>query len=71
MMHGLHRIIDMSGHFPTRDEKAHAERRRIVNSVYSMSSVLKSEESINSYTQLLNDSMHDFKKQRSIYNLGL
>lgn len=58
------------GHFPARDEKKHAERRRIVNNVYSMSSVLESEESINSCTQLLCESMRGFAKQRTAVDLG-
>ncbi|KAL8906484.1 MAG: hypothetical protein Q9207_002022 [Kuettlingeria erythrocarpa] len=48
------------GHFPARDEKKHAERRRIVNSVYSMSSVLESEESINSFDLGLWINMYTF-----------
>ncbi|KAL8920034.1 MAG: hypothetical protein Q9208_006489 [Pyrenodesmia sp. 3 TL-2023] len=59
------------GHFPARDEKKHAERRRIVNGVYSMSSVLESEESIDSCTQLLCDSMLDFVTQQSVIDLSL
>ncbi|KAL8941387.1 MAG: hypothetical protein Q9216_002265 [Gyalolechia sp. 2 TL-2023] len=59
------------GHFPTRDEKKHAERRRIVNGVYSMSSVLESEESINACTQLFCEKMQHFAQQGSVVDLGL
>ena len=59
------------GHFPTRDEKKHAERRRIVNNVYSMSSVLESEKSIDCCTQLFCETMRGFAKQKSVVDLGL
>lgn len=59
------------GHFPARDEKKHAERRRIVNSVYSMSSVLESEKFIDSCTQLFCESMEGFAKEESVIDLSL
>ena len=59
------------GHFPARDEKVHAERRRIVNSVYSMSSVLESEHSIDSCTELFCETMRDFAKQKTVIDLNL
>lgn len=59
------------GHFPARNEKEHSERRRIVNNVYSMSSVLESENAIDSCTQLFCETMRDFAKQNSIVDLGL
>ncbi|KAL3479454.1 cytochrome P450 [Aspergillus californicus] len=40
------------GHFPSRDEKLHTEHRRLVNKVYSMSSVLDSEVNIDFCTHL-------------------
>ncbi|PGG96365.1 hypothetical protein GX51_07860 [Blastomyces parvus] len=59
------------GHFPARDEKQHSERRRIVNNVYSMSSVLESEKAIDSCTELLCEAMRDFSKQESAVDLAL
>ena len=59
------------GHFATRDEKAHSERRRIVNNVYSMSSVLESEKNIDSCTQVFCGNMRDFAEQKSVVDLGL
>lgn len=59
------------GHFSARDDKEHSERRRIVNNVYSLSSVLESENAIDSCTQLFCESMRDFARQESIVDLGL
>jgi len=59
------------GHFSTRDEKEHLERRRIVNNVYSMSSVLESEKAIDSCTQIFCETMRGFAMQKSIVDLGL
>lgn len=59
------------GHFPTRDEREHLERRRIVNNVYSMSSVLESEKATDACTQLFCETMREFAKQKSIVDLGL
>ncbi|KUJ11235.1 cytochrome P450 [Mollisia scopiformis] len=59
------------GHFLTRDEKVHSERRRIVNNVYSMSSVLESEEAVNSCSQLLCEIMSEFARQKKEVDLGL
>ncbi|MCJ1474776.1 hypothetical protein MMC13_003436 [Lambiella insularis] len=59
------------GHFPARDENEHSERRRIVNSVYSMSSVLESEKAIDSCTELFCETMRDFAKQKSLVDLDL
>ncbi|KAI4094917.1 MAG: hypothetical protein LQ344_001962 [Seirophora lacunosa] len=58
------------GHFPTRDEKQHAERRRIVNSVYSMSSVLESEGAVDSCTKIFYNQMQEFARQGCVVDLG-
>ena len=58
------------GHFPTRDEKAHAERRKIVNNVYSMSSVLESEQAVNDCTQLFMQTMREFARERKVVDIG-
>lgn len=60
-----------AGHFQTRDEKAHTERRRIVNSVYSIASVLESEDAINSCTQELCDTMRSYAKKKSKVDLSV
>lgn len=39
-------------HFSNRDEKSHTERRKVVNNLYSLSNVLKSEMSIDNVVQL-------------------
>ncbi|KAL8815839.1 MAG: hypothetical protein Q9223_005072 [Gallowayella weberi] len=60
------------GHFPVRDEKQYSERRRIVNSVYSMSTVLESERSIiDRCTRLFCEKMHHFAQQGSVIDLDL
>ena len=59
------------GHFSARDEKEHLERRRIVNNVYSMSSVLESENAIDLCTQLFCETMRGFAGQKSVVDLGL
>ncbi|KAG4425991.1 hypothetical protein IFR04_000935 [Cadophora malorum] len=58
-----------AGHFPTRDEKEHAERRRIVNNVYSMSSILESEGVIDSCTDEWCETVSKLAKQKSIVDL--
>lgn len=63
--------IGYVGHFPTRDEKEHLERRRIVNNVYSMSSVLESEKAIDACTQLFCETMRDVAKEKSVIDLSL
>ena len=49
----------------------HSDRRRIVNNVYSLSSVLESEETIDSCTQLFCETMRDLGKDDSVIDLGL
>ncbi|KAH7409032.1 cytochrome P450 oxidoreductase [Cadophora sp. MPI-SDFR-AT-0126] len=58
-----------AGHFPTRDEKEHAERRRIVNNVYSMSSILESEGVIDSCTDQWCETVRELAKQKSVVDL--
>ncbi|KAL8864300.1 MAG: hypothetical protein Q9174_007402, partial [Haloplaca sp. 1 TL-2023] len=60
-----------TGHFPTRDEKTHTERRRNVNNIYSMSCVLESETSIDACTNLLCKNMRIFAEKGSLVDLGL
>ncbi|KAL4905793.1 hypothetical protein BDW74DRAFT_167491 [Aspergillus multicolor] len=58
------------GHFPTRDEKMHTEHRRFVNSAYSMSSVLASEENIDSCTHHLFQALRTAVEENSPVDLG-
>ncbi|ERF72246.1 hypothetical protein EPUS_02133 [Endocarpon pusillum Z07020] len=59
------------GHFPARHEKEHSERRRIVNNIYSVSSILESEEATDSCTQLFYATIRDFTKQSPVVDLCL
>ncbi|KAK0109543.1 hypothetical protein ONS95_002230 [Cadophora gregata] len=58
-----------TGHFPTRDENEHAERRRIVNNVYSMSRILESEGVIDSCTNKWCETLVELAKQKSVVDL--
>ncbi|PVH72677.1 cytochrome P450 [Cadophora sp. DSE1049] len=58
-----------AGHFPTRDEKEHAERRRIVNNVYSMSSILESEGVIDSCTNKWCETLGELARRNSVVDL--
>ena len=49
----------------------HADRRRIVNNIYSLSSVLESEKAIDSCTQLFCETMRDLGKGDCVIDLGL
>ena len=59
------------GHFPARDEREHSDRRRIVNNIYSMSSVLESERAIDSCTRLFCNRMRTFAAENTVVDLGL
>ncbi|KAH7306139.1 cytochrome P450 [Rhexocercosporidium sp. MPI-PUGE-AT-0058] len=61
--------VAYAGHFPTRKEKEHAERRRIVSTAYSMFSVLESEEAIDSCTEKWCKSLLEVAKQNSTVDL--
>ena len=57
-------------HFSNIDEKLHATRRRIVNNVYSMSSILESEEYLDRCSELFMQRMGEFADQGDIVDLG-
>lgn len=46
-------------HFTSTDEKVHAQRRRIVNGVYTMQSILQSEPYVNKCTEVLLQQLED------------
>lgn len=56
------RIGSGGDHFSNRDDKSHTERRRVVNSLYSLSNVLKSEASIDRVIQLFMQRTGTFKE---------
>lgn len=62
--------VGYAGHFATRDEKVHSERRRIVNQVYSMSSILESEPEIDDCTRVFIEATRTFAQQKTAVDLG-
>ncbi|KAL4876901.1 cytochrome P450 [Aspergillus karnatakaensis] len=56
--------------FSERDKPKHNQRRRIVNSLYSMSSVLESEKYIDACTDVFLDKMKTFSKAKRAVDLG-
>jgi hypothetical protein len=57
-------------HFSVTDEKLHAERRRIVNHVYSLSNVLQSEQYIDKCSELFVQRMAEFAHRGQTVDLG-
>ncbi|RAH49950.1 cytochrome P450, partial [Aspergillus brunneoviolaceus CBS 621.78] len=62
--------VRYAGHFATRDEEVHSERRRIVNQVYSMSSILESEPEIDDCTRVFIEATRTFAQQKTAVDLG-
>lgn len=56
--------------FSVTDERLHADRRRIVNNVYTLSNVLQLEEYIDTCSKLFSKRLGEFSDQRSIVDLG-
>ncbi|KAJ5389697.1 Cytochrome P450 E-class group I [Penicillium cataractarum] len=56
-------------HFTSTDEKVHAQRRRIVNGVYNMQSILQSEPYVNKCTDVLLQKFGDFADSKSSIDL--
>lgn len=61
-VYSTNRIGTGGDHFSNRDDKSHTERRRVVNKLYSLSNVLKSEASIDRAIQLFLQRVGMFKK---------
>jgi hypothetical protein len=59
-----------SDNFSQVDEKLHADRRRIVNHVYAMSSVLESEKFIDKCSELFMQRMKEYADQGVDVDLG-
>ncbi|KAL3487019.1 cytochrome P450 [Aspergillus germanicus] len=57
-------------HFSQQDEGKHAARRKFANNVYSMSSVLESEEYIDACTDVLLEKMGKSAKSNKVIDLG-
>lgn len=56
--------------FSVTNEKEHASRRRIINHVYKLSNVLKSEKYIDQCSQLLMQRLGDFADNETMIDLG-
>lgn len=56
--------------FTIMDDQFHDERRRIVTSLYSMSSILEQEKYIDSCSNLFDQKMGEFAKTGEIVDLG-
>ena len=52
------------------DDKFHDERRKIVNSLYSMSSILEQEKYIDSCSNLFHQRMGEFAATGEVVDLG-
>ncbi|KAG9240386.1 cytochrome P450 [Calycina marina] len=63
--------VGYAGHFATRDEKAHSQRREIVEKVYSLPSILQYEPLIDSCTDMFCSTMKEFANEKSVVDLGL
>ena len=57
-------------HFCVTDEKAHSERRRIVNHVYSLSNVLQSEGYIDECSRLFIQRIGEYADEGRVMDLG-
>jgi len=57
-------------HFVNTDEKLHSSRRRIVNNVYSMSTILTLEPYIDDCSAMLTQRLDEFATSGTVVNLG-
>lgn len=57
-------------HFSHRDERSHSERRRIVNNVYSMTTILSLEQYIDNCSALFVKRMGEFADSGAVVDLG-
>ncbi|OQV03644.1 hypothetical protein CLAIMM_08662 [Cladophialophora immunda] len=63
-------IGNFPDHFSQRDEKVHAERRRIISHVYSLTNILRSEPYIDNCSNLFMQRMGEYADAEEIVNLG-
>lgn len=57
-------------HFASLDEKVHSERRKIVNPVYSMSSIVESEEYIDKCVALFLEQLDGFADRKEVLDFS-
>ncbi|KAF4958664.1 hypothetical protein FGADI_2212 [Fusarium gaditjirri] len=57
--------------FTQRDEKVHAQRRRFVNNLYSLSSILESEPHVDACTTSFKSRLDEFAARGDTFDLGL
>ncbi|KAL3455993.1 cytochrome P450 [Aspergillus heterothallicus] len=57
-------------HFTSTDEKLHGQRRKIVNNIYSMSNIVKSEPLIDTCTELFMTRMGEFAERSQLVDLA-
>jgi len=57
--------------FTNLDERQHAQRRRIVNALYSMSNVLQMEESVDKCVQMLVDKLSESATKGSTLDMSI
>ncbi|KAL2864115.1 cytochrome P450 [Aspergillus lucknowensis] len=57
-------------HFAQQDEAKHSARRKLVNNIYSMSSVLESEQYIDTCTEVFLSKMAKFAEKGQVVDLG-
>jgi len=57
--------------FTQRDEKIHAQRRRFVNNLYSLSSILQSEKYIDACSNVFTARLDEFAASGASFDLGL
>lgn len=63
-------IGEQNDNFSERDEKRHSSYRRIVNPVYTLSNVLKSEDRIAKVTRLFLQRLGEFADRKQAVDLG-
>ena len=56
--------------FTALDEQVHSSRRKIVNNLYSMSNIVRSEESIDVCTSMLMTKMEEFARRGDVIDLA-
>ncbi|CAN9187219.1 unnamed protein product [Alternaria alternata] len=56
--------------FTDLDEKSHARRRKIVNNLYSMSNIVRSEESIDNCTRTLMEKFHEISQKHDVIDMS-
>ena len=63
-------IGNFPDHFSQRDEKVHAERRKIVSHIYSLTNILQSEAYIDKCSELFMERMGEYADAGKVVDLG-